>query len=244
VAGTGAAIVIYIGIDDTDIGGSPETEQLACAILKRLGRLGAGGMVCRHQLFFDPRVPYTSRNGAASLRLPQGDRVGRVDLIETVRKVMKAKSAKGSDPGLCVASVCPTEMAAFGARAKTALVTPREAREVAERAGCHLEGLGGSGQGVIGALAAISLVAGGEDGRIVRLHGWPAPDEFAGPQPVGAIASRGVVDILELESGSPFRGETVDVGPSLRPNWRRGRVVLYVEPPADPGGTWHAVNLL
>ena len=54
------AIVIYIGIDDTDIVGSPGTNQLARAIVKALGPIGKKAIICRHQLFFDPRVPYTS----------------------------------------------------------------------------------------------------------------------------------------------------------------------------------------
>jgi len=64
--------VIYVGIDDTDIVGSPGTNQLARVIVGKLGSLAAGAIVCRHQLFFDPRVPYTSGNGSASIQLPRG----------------------------------------------------------------------------------------------------------------------------------------------------------------------------
>jgi hypothetical protein len=54
---------MLVGIDDTDIVGSPGTNQLARAILKRIGDLAHESIICRHQLFFDPRVPYTSKNG-------------------------------------------------------------------------------------------------------------------------------------------------------------------------------------
>ena len=69
-----AARVIYVGIDDTDIVGSPGTNQLARMIVRRLGPVARGAIVCRHQLFFDPRVPYTSGNGSASIQLPHGER--------------------------------------------------------------------------------------------------------------------------------------------------------------------------
>ena len=69
-----------------------------------------------------------------------------------------------------------------------------EARAVADRSGCHLEGLGGTNQGIIGALSAIALVAGGNDGRVVHVDEWPWPDAFVGVQPVAAIHGRGVAD--------------------------------------------------
>lgn len=135
-------------------------------------------------------------------------------------------------------------MASFAARTKTEVVTQDEARALAARAGCHLEGLGGTEQGVIGALAAIPLVAGGEDGRVVHLDWWPYPDDFKGPQPVAAIRARGVAEIRAADAGRPFAGDVVDVGKHLRPNWRGGHVVLFVEPPAEAGSPWRALKLV
>ncbi len=115
--------MIYIGVDDTDIVGSPGTNQLARAILERLGPLRDGAIICRHQLFFDPRVPYTSKNGSASIQLPRGHEIGRAALIETVRAVMRAWYVDGSDPGLAVAEDSSTEMAMFAARTKKFLAS-------------------------------------------------------------------------------------------------------------------------
>lgn len=232
--------MIYIGIDDTDIVGSPGTNQLARAIVKELGPVGKDAVICRHQLFFDPRVPYTSQNGSASIQLPHADEVPRQALVETVRRVMLEWFIAGSDPGLAVATAASPEMHEFAARAKTDVVSQSDAREVAQRAGCHLEGLGGTQQGVIGALAAIALVAGGNDGRVLQLEGWPWPDDFSGPQPVAAILARDVAEI-RAASREEFTGDTIDVGKHLRPNWRDGRVVLFVEP-ADDNGPWRAVK--
>jgi hypothetical protein len=232
--------VIYVGIDDTDIIGSPGTNQLARVIVTALGTASRKSIICRHQLFFDPRVPYTSQNGSASIQLPFGDEMTRPALIDAVREVMRAWFIDGSDPGLAVAAGASGEMAAFAARAKVDLVDQLEARAVATRAGCHLEGLGGTEQGVIGALAAVALAAGGNDGRVVHLDEWPWPDQFSGPQPVPAIFGRGVQEI-RTASGDVVTGGMVDVGKHLRPNWRDGRVVLLVDAGAE-GAPWRALK--
>jgi hypothetical protein len=233
--------VTYIGIDDTDIIGSPGTNQLARAIVGRLGAAGSGAIVCRHQLFFDPRVPYTSQNGSASIQLPHGDQIASDELIETVRDVMRAWYVEGSDPGLAVSTASSTRMTAFAARAKSDVVSQEEARAIAAEFACHLEGLGGSNQGIIGALAAVALAEGGNDGRVVHLERWPWPDPFAGPQSVSDILKRGV-DEIRTVSGSPFTGSTIDVGKHLRPNWRDRRVVLFAEPVAGER-SWRARKL-
>lgn len=234
--------MIYIGIDDTDIVGSPGTNQLARAIVRRLGSAARAAIICRHQLFFDARVPYTSQNGSASIQLPHGDEIPRADLIDGVRAEMRDFFVEGSDPGFAVAAAASAEMTAFGARAKTDVVSQEEARMVADRAGCHLEGLGGTHQGIIGALAAIALVAGGGDGRVVHVGDWPWPDQFSGVQPVAAIRARGIAEILTT-GGEPYTGGRVDIGKHLRPNWRGGRVVLIVEPPEIAGSPWRAQKL-
>jgi hypothetical protein len=234
--------MIYLGIDDTDILGSPGTNQLARAIVTRLGGVAKGAIVCRHQLFFDSRVPYTSGNGSASIQLPCGDVISRAELLSTVREVMRAWFVEGSDPGLALAAGASAEMAAFATRAKHDVVTQSEARDVAERSGCHLEGLGGTNQGVIGALAAVALVADGNDGRVVHVDEWPWPDPFNGVQSVAAIRDRGVTEIRTV-SGEAFTDDVVDVGKHLRPNWRDGRIVVFVEPPADAGSLWRVRKL-
>jgi hypothetical protein len=233
--------VIYVGIDDTDIVGSPGTNQLARVIVGRLGLLGADALICRHQLFFDPRVPYTSGNGSASIQLPHGGDVPRAELITRVRGMMRDWYVEGSDPGLAVTESVSPEMTAFGAQAKTEFVTQGDARTVADRSGCHREGLGGTNQGIIGALAAVALAAGGDDGRVVHRDGWPWPDELRGVQPAAAIRDRGVD--IRAASGDTFTDGAIDVGKHLRPNWRGGRMVLLVDPPDKPDAPWRAQRI-
>jgi tRNA(Ile2) C34 agmatinyltransferase TiaS len=238
--------VIFIGIDDTDIIGTPGTNQLARAILKRLGDAARDSIICRHQLFFDPRVPYTSHNGSASIQLPHSDAADTQELTDIIREVIRGWFVAGSDPGLCIAASASKEMRAFGLRCKSEVVTQDEARAIAARAACHLEGLGGTEQGVIGALAAVGLISSGEDGRVVQLHAWPYPDEeFSGARQIDEIYARGINEIRQLKSGEPVAKGAVDIGKHLRPNWRGGRIVLYVDPSADSqtGAPWRAVKV-
>ena len=234
--------MIYVGIDDTDIVGSPGTNQLARKIVRRLGRAAKGAIICRHQLFFDPSVPFTSGNGSASIQLPYGGDISRADLISSVRDEMQAFFVEGSDPGLAVATTASAEMMAFAARARTEVVTQHDARAVASRSECYLEGLGGTNQGIVGALAAIALAVGGDHGRVLHLDEWPWPDRFCGVQSAAAIRDRGVAEIRTAAGDTLTSGE-IDVGKHLRPNWRGGRVVLFVEPPETLGSPWRAQRL-
>jgi hypothetical protein len=237
--------VILVGIDDTDIVGTPGTNQLARALLKRIGEAARDAVICRHQLFFDPRVPYTSKNGSASIQLPYADPSELDRLIQVLREVMLDWFVSGSDPGLCVATEVPEELTAFGLRCKSEVVTRDEARALASRAGCYLEGLGGTEQGVIGALAGVGLIAGGMDGRVVHLSSWPYPDEFSGPHEIDELRARGIAEIRELGTEAPVTTGLVDVGKRLRPSWRNGRIRLYVVYSAEPDASspWVAVKL-
>jgi tRNA(Ile2) C34 agmatinyltransferase TiaS len=237
--------VIFIGIDDTDVLGTPGTNQLARAILKRIGNASRGSILCRHQLFFDPRVPYTSKNGSASIQLPHAAKENLPNLIEVIRDVMHIWFVIGSDPGLCAATEVSQEVKEFACRCQSQIVMQDEARSIAARAGCYLEGLGGTEQGIIGALAAIGLIAGGDDGRIVHLDSWAYPDEeFSGAQELETIFARGVDEVRLIESNVAVTAGPVDIGKHLRPNWRNGRIVLYVNA-AESGSAvpWRAVKL-
>jgi hypothetical protein len=246
-AGAGAAIdgrLVYVGIDDTDTLETPGTNQLA----RRLAEVLPAGFelvaALRHQLFFDPRVPYTSKNGCASLLLRRGTGQSTDDLRRLFRDEMRAWYVPGSDPGLCIAEDVPEAVTAFGRRAQCELVRQAEARELAQRWGVFLEGFGGTEDGVIGALAGVGLAAAGDDGRVVNRMGWGWPDAFAGVQPIVSLWERGVDEVREASSGQPVRVGRVDVGKHLRPSYRGKRVVLFVEAVEKPGeAMWRALKL-
>ena len=96
-----------------------------------------------------------------------------VDQAERAFGFVGGRAAEGSDPGVCVAQAgrIPPEAVAFGRRATREVVQMDEALVLAEAAGLALRALGGSGLGVIGALAAVGLRAAGDDGRVIDMPG-------------------------------------------------------------------------
>lgn len=236
--------MIYVGIDDTDVQDSPGTNHLARWLIERLSPDYHSLVAVRHQLLFDPRIPYTSKNSSASLLFEPSGGKATSDLAARVQGLMRHWFVAGSDPGLCVTDRVPGEVVAFGRRCQEEIVSQAEARRLAVEHGVFLEGLGGTEDGVIGALAAVGLVASGNDGRVVSLRG--GPDDLAGPQDVALLHDRGVAEVRSVESGEAIGVGRVDVGKHLRPSWREGRVVLFVTPapPEDAHhAPWQAVRL-
>lgn len=237
--------MIYIGIDDTDTLDSPGTNQLA----RRLAAALPNGFICRmalrHQLLFDPRIPYTSKNGSASLLVAAERGRHAAELLPLLQREMRAWYISGSDPGLCVAEHVHREVIGFGELCKTMPVEQEEARTLAAAHEIHLEGFGGTEGGVIGALAAVGLLAGGNDGRVVHLRGWSWPDPFSGWQTLASVTERGIDEVRDATTGKPVSSGMVDIGKHLRPSYRASRVVLFVERAEEEAGSdrWRALKL-
>lgn len=235
--------MIYVGIDDTDAPDSPGTNQLARALAAHLADECPCGLIVRHQLWQGPSVPCTSKNSAASMLLMPRNGLALESLIDRLRGFVRGRSAEGSDPGLCVTATVPQEVTAFARRCQRELVTQREARCLAQQNGLHLEGVGGTEDGVIGALAAVGLVADGNDGRVVQIGAWP--DDLTGPQDIDALRARNV-EVRCLETDMPVRAGAVDVGKHLRPSYRQKRVVLFArqeKAELNRASRWRAVRL-
>jgi hypothetical protein len=140
-----------------------------------------------------------------------------------------------------LASEAAPAVVRFGQRCQREIVRQAEARELASRFGLLLEGLGGTEDGVIGALAAVGLSATNDDGRVVQHR--EQPDDLSGPQPVELLYARGIDRIYRRDSAEMIMKGVVDVGKHLRPNLRGGRVVLVVEPASSGEDCWRAVRL-
>jgi hypothetical protein len=247
-------MIIYVGLDDTDTLDSPGTNQLAKSIVQDLADRFECVFILRHQLLDDPRVPYTSKNGSASVWLKPIGKTGWNAseealcemLFEEFRIGLKQRFVPGSDPGLCVAANVPASITEYGERCQRELMTQEIPRQLAREHGIRLEGLGGTEDGVIGALAAVGLAAGHNDGRIVKLGTWP--DDLSGPHPVEAVSSRNVL-IWDMDHQTPIESGTVDVGKHLRPNYRNGKAVLFARAASGPTNgeetlaDWEAVRL-
>lgn len=240
--------MIHIGIDDTDTLDSPGTNQLARQLAAALPPRFALVVSLRHQLLFDPRVPFTSKNGCASLLVTADARCVGADLLPMLRQQIRSWYRPGSDPGLCLTEEVPAEIVEFGRRCQRELVRKDEALALAARHDVHLEAFGGTEDGIIGALAGVGLLASGEDGRVIHLAGWGWPDPFSGWHSPQELLRRGVQEIRDVGANTLVREGVIDIGKHLRPSYRDGRVVLFVEAagegaPAVAERRWRALKL-
>jgi len=191
---------IFIGLDDTDNDTSPGTGHMARTLLADCVDRGMRAVsITRHQLFLDDRIPYTSHNSSACVVVEAPD----VSAAEFAFDFVGSRSADGSDPGVCICRRADVadEMQRFGRRATCEVVEMSEALGLAGKLGVALRPLGGTGLGVIGALSAVGLRAGGQNGRVIDMPGLrELPDRVSaleleqlgiglaheGPRPVSA----------------------------------------------------------
>ena len=138
--------------------------------------------ISRHQLYFHQDVPYTSHNSSmcTEMDVPKEQ---IPEIIDLAAKHLAENHAPGSDPGLCLAQIeeIPdiAELISYGRRAKNSLLTKEEAYELAKAQNIHLTEHGGTGHGVIGALAGVALRAYGFDGRIKgKIEAGASGDKF------------------------------------------------------------------
>jgi hypothetical protein len=235
--------MIYVGIDDTDTLDDPGTNQLARHIVRELSGQIRGRIILRHQLLEDPRVPCTKKNGCASIVFDGPSSGPLEDFIASVRQIIVPWCPRGSDPGLCVAEDVPHAVVEWGLRCQRELVKQDDARQIASQHGIHLEGLGGTEDGVIGALAAIGLMATKNDGRVIHFDSDGADwYDLTGCLDVNEIREHGVNEILIHNTGESLTTGIVDIGKRLRPNYRQGKIVLYVAQGESLG--WEAVRVL
>ena len=217
--------MIIVGIDDTDTLETPGTNQLAKSIVRAIANDWRCLRIVRHQLFFDPRVPYTSKNGSASITLESRGQAEPAKLAKLWELMMQEWFVEGSDPGLCVVETVPQEITAFGRKCQSEIMTQGMARELAAAHGVLLKGLGGTEGGVIGALAAVGLAVTGDDGRVVQHGEWP--DDLSGFVSLDSLHQR-EIDVVDMDRSTRVTAGFVDVGKHLRPNRRNGRTVLFV----------------
>ena len=215
--------MIIIGLDDTDNLESRGTGHLARQIAAELAVDFPLVGVTRHQLLVDQRVPCTKNNSCAAITLDVDSDVDLPRLFERVREMMLVEFQPGSDPGLCIAAEVPVEITEFGFHVKRELVEQEQARRLADVNGLLLQGLGGTQDGVIGALAAIGLAACGEDGRYIYVG---QVRDLSGLQSVQTVIDAGVTAVRTLDGTSVTQGLLlVD---KLRPARRGGQPVAVV----------------
>lgn len=214
-----------VGIDDTDmpdIGGTGQLARRLAAEIEACG-LGRSTGVTRHQFYEGPGVPKTARNSAAAVGFTGVTSVS--GLFETACSIVARESIEGSDPGVAIARGPDSpDLIEFARRAQTGLVTRAEARRLGATLATGLVGLGGTEDGVIGALAAVALRLEGDDGRFVDLPGIRA---VAGMMTVAEVLDRtAIADVVDEEEEPLAHTSRLDLGDWVRPRLMGGRPVL------------------
>jgi len=226
---------VFIGIDDTDNKESRGTGHLARVVAEKLAETYPVHGILRHQLLFDPRVPYTAKNSCAAIILTLDAEPDMESIYKQVETIMLADFQPGSDPGLCVTASVSPAIIDFGRRAQKDLVYQAEARQLATDHKIILNGLGGTQDGIIGALSAVGLAYSGEDGRYIQVG---KIREMSGMRPVNEVIQAGVYSVRTLENFEVSDGNVI--ADKLRPARREGKPILYVQ---QEDGYWQPLKL-
>lgn len=195
--------LLLVGIDDTDelhgIGTGKLAQMLAEAI--QVKGWGVCQPISRHQLYVHPDIPYTSHNSAMCFTAKLEARYLE-EMIDYAAVFLKEKSAAVADPGLCVVNLQtltdPESLIVFGHKAKENVLKKEEAYNLAKKLQIHLSEHGGTGQGVIGALAGTGLRLSGNDGRFKGRHEIETVDGMA---LVEDILAQSTIDEVRTSEG-------------------------------------------
>jgi len=231
---------LYIGVDDTDnIDSERGTGKLARWFEGELPPDCRVWGVVRQQLLVHPDVPYTSHNSSACIVVDGPDETAVEELSRRAVAHVERHADEGSDPGVAVVPENYRglrEIVSFGFDCTRRVVSRKEALRTAGEA--FLRGLGGTNDGIIGALAAVGLTASGWSGRFIefgRLR--DLPDSVT----VETLAG---VDIhvvsMDRDARVPGRSEIVRTNGWLRPRLFGNQAILPVLPGED--GLWLALG--
>ena len=207
---------IFVGIDDTCLT-ADAAQEIARRISKEFDKKINMG-ITGHQLYTAEGARRAAEDTAMcfDIDLPTGsaERVAQIG-----REVLGEICGKDADPGLCVLTVpmeddglgedmathagtrrmteikeAYRELIRFGQRAKRETVTDEEAREMASG---YPELVLSGGQGAAGALAAVGLRIGGDDGKFLGTYdmtGFSARPFGAAAQCIGGFRSTYGID--------------------------------------------------
>lgn len=227
-------MLYLIGIDDTDNLESRGTGYLSRCMGNFIVEQGLGitGGITRHQLLFDPRVPYTSHNSSACLEVESHK---PNEMWDALIQFLLDSCAPGSDCGLCMveANAVPASVVEWGQTAKVDLVKRSQAIALAQSEGIRLIGLTGTHDGVIGSLAAVGLRASGNDGRFISLKGQDIRS-FNGADSFSSLKQRVCVDRAMTIDGIAVSDDSrINLDGWMRPVLKDGQITVLVEKNTD-----------
>ena len=223
---------VLISIDDTDDIDSRGTGEIAELLVRGLteGGLASCRRVTRHQLLIHPDIAYTSHNSSMCFSA-EIDEASLERIITWCQQSLASESVETADPGLCVVAVErlsePKSLVGYGRDAKERVFTKDEAYGIAASLGVHLSEHGGTGIGVIGALAGAGLRLSGNDGRF---KGKFTPPTRGGVVRVGNVAAYGVESVQTLDGRVLDDDTVIAVDGECKLVLLGGEAVLLVAP--------------
>lgn len=235
-------MIVYIAIDDTDSLEMGATGRSANDLRKLIKERGWGitEAVTRHQLLLHPDIPYTSHNSSMCF-IADMEKEFYAEFIAAAGDFLESTSAPGSDPGLCVAidgHIRDVELLmAFGFKAKEEILSKEEAYKTALQCNVHLSEHGGTGEGVIGALAGIALRMSGNDGRFQGRIELKEPGEIMAISDV--LDQSDIDEVQSIDGESLALDEMLILGEKIKSVLLDGKKKLLVYREDDG---WHTCN--
>jgi hypothetical protein len=226
-------VYYYICIDDTDNLESIGTGTIADQIRDMLLDHGfqTPSLVTRHQLFIHPDIPYTSHNNSMCFTI-EGLETDCHEIIALCSDHLKKTAADGSDPGLCILPYYESQdyskLIHFGKAAKISILNKDAAYLCAKQHQAHLSEHGGTGDGIIGALAGVGLRLSGSDGEIkASLKNFPIGNSST----VTALKKLAEIDlVLDYNSKKPLAdSDTVHINQRTKTVLYKNSFVLFVQ---------------
>lgn len=222
-----------ICIDDTDDIGTKGTGEIAEEIASLLSEHKVQlCWVTRHQLFVHPDIPYTSHNSAMCFQLESRSSLAEIKQVAITH--LLEQSAPASDPGLAIIALDSEfdrqALIDFGLATKKEVKTKEQAYELAERLGVDLTEHGGTGQGVIGALAGLGLRLYGHDGRVkgqINL-GQEECEEGIDISVADLLARTGLDMVINLEEEALEPSEMLHLSKKVKAIYCRHQFALLV----------------
>lgn len=161
---------IYVAIDDSrqlDGGKAGETAFLLGKYIEKRG-WGKSAIPSRHRLYPNPATGCKKHNTARSLAADI-DEQHLADFIDYACTLVKSTGTPDSNAGLVIAIPelmdNPGELVQYAYQVKEEMIGKEEALKLVDRPGLYVFELNGSGNGIIGALAAAGLRMTGNDGQ-------------------------------------------------------------------------------
>ncbi len=229
---------VLLCVDDTDdLTKAISTGAIVSKITARLEEMGYTIVegISRHQLLLSEDIAYTSHNSSMCAML-ECETLDKQAIIQVARDIILEFKAEIADPGLALCWLDelqdPERLIEYGFIAKRHVVTKQEAyRLAAGDTGLFLEELGGTGVGVIGALAGLGLRLSRCDGTLRGKSGA----KFQGqPMSVNQLCQKIKISSVLDEHGDILPGDaTVLITDMVKRAYWEGNLIAWASKTSD-----------